>query len=47
MFSVFRMECSVMVGVKGGVMFVSSVIKCSRLRMTRTSYQCGSLLMLV
>ena len=28
-FFVLRMACSVMVGVQGGVMFVSSVIECS------------------
>ena len=41
------MACSVMVGLKGGVMFVSSMIECSRLRVTRSSYLCGSLQMLV
>ena len=37
-FFVLRMACSVMVGGKGGVMFVSSVIECSCLRMARSSF---------
>ena len=32
---VLRMACSVMVGEKDGVMFVSSTIECSRLKMAR------------
>ena len=41
------MACSVMVGVKGGVVFVCSVIECSRSRMARSSCLCGSLQVLV